>query len=68
MQSKALQRSKYMCLDNDVDDQNKFTENMSSLSETGPSATPSNKMVDKSKIVNTVYIRYLVPSAVEATR
>ena len=38
MHAKALQRSKYMCLDNDVGDQNKFTENVSDLREFGPSA------------------------------
>jgi len=53
-----------MCLDNDVDDQNKFIENEDNLNELAAAARIDNKRVDKSKIVNTVYIRYLVPSEV----
>ena len=64
----ALQRSKYMSLDNDVDDQKKFIENEDNLNELGAAARTDNKRVDKSKIVNTVYIRYLVPSQVRKNR
>ena len=60
-----VQRSKYLTVDPNVMDNQKFVENSIGLKSEYSSKTKSSKGANKSQLVNTLSIKYCIPREVD---